>query len=231
MLNPFKMKFALLLITAACHPIPTKTVPTHTPNKKESAMTIAPKDCESKLHKVTDRDDLIRQIYETAILEDCLYSIPNKELQAIWDIPVVTGEEEREKHLEQSRLMLDPIDIDSRLGLYVARYQHDNDKDVFVFFRIKLNWDLFEKQRTLFLEGHFPKFLGTPTTRKIETNPFKTTMRYPVYFDFPKYYQHMKDGFIKGETSYQWNINNKKIYANTYSQPIVPEITFTNFNN
>lgn len=235
-----KIVLALSCALVACQPMPSQTIQSNStkalnkennqPNQ-ETTMTITPKDCKSKLHRVTDRDDLIRQIYETAILEDCLYSMSTKELQAIWDIPVLTVEEERQKYPSKKAPTLEPVDIHSRLGLYVVRSEIENAKFYTENFNtvnltIRLNLSSFEKQRTLFLEGNFPEFLGTPIVK--EFDPIATTMRYPIFADFHQKYGSRKSDFIQGTTNYYWNINNRQITAGTYIQPIITKLIFSN---
>lgn len=45
------------------------------------------------LHKVENRDDLIKQMYDTAFKDDCLYTMHASELQEIWQIPVIEAYE------------------------------------------------------------------------------------------------------------------------------------------
>ena len=103
--------------------------------------------CRPHLHRAENRDDLIRQMFQTGLLDDCLYSMPPEELQRIWDIPVVPLN--KATHIG--------ADIPSRLGIYVV---HD---DIFRFLSIDLNKDSIENIGTLFPEGHYPYFMPEPS--------------------------------------------------------------------
>ena len=65
--------------------------------------------CRGMLHKVENRDDLIKQMYDTAFKDDCLYAMYALELENIWKIPVVEGYVNN--HFEN---------FASPIGLYVA---------------------------------------------------------------------------------------------------------------
>ena len=104
--------------------------------------------CRPHLHRAENRDDLIRQMFQTGLLDDCLYSMPPEELQRIWDIPVVP--KNKDTHIG--------ADIPSRLGLYVAYSIHG--------LSIRLNKDSIENIGTLFPEGRYPHFMPEPSLIK-----------------------------------------------------------------
>ena len=63
------------------------------PKRDEKALTVeeiaqAKASCLITLHKVTSRDDLIGQMFQTALEDDCLYHFTSTELEKIWGIPV-----------------------------------------------------------------------------------------------------------------------------------------------
>lgn len=114
--------------------------------------------CRPYLHRVEHRDDLIRQMFQTGLLDDCLYSMPPEELQQIWDIPVVRMDDYDTGS-----------DIPSRLGFYVS---YDRKFGL----SIDLNKDSINEVGTLFPEGHYPNFMPEPSL--ITTADFSWGMRH-----------------------------------------------------
>lgn len=111
--------------------------------------------CREKLHKVTDRDDLIQQLYETAFEDDCVYEMSNEDLERIWGIPV--KQHEYFSPPTQEEILNDPSiqlrDIDSPLGFYIV-----TSKD---YIGLGLSRDAYNRGvGTLFPEGHFPEIFG-----------------------------------------------------------------------
>ena len=68
--------------------------------KKETTMEQVRNRCRRMLHKVESRDDLIKQMYETAFKDDCLYVMHAEELKEIWKIPVTDSYPEMPKYLD-----------------------------------------------------------------------------------------------------------------------------------
>lgn len=56
-------------------------------NSNQEIKSMGSNPCDN-LHKVTSRDDLIRQMYETAFKDDCLYEMSKDDLENIWGISV-----------------------------------------------------------------------------------------------------------------------------------------------
>lgn len=219
------------------------------PKKSPAPQNIisTPEQCRAKLHKVSSRDDLIRQMYETATLDGCLYAIYYRDLEDIWGIPVLTREEEEAAtpeigkvknlkdncYLTGSSDMLSPTaDVESPIDMYVLSHElADRGANGLPFntvsLSIKPNLSLYQKQRGLFFEGHFPAFLGTPISEKWSYPEPPATVqpsRHDCYADYPE----RPDDFIKANMSYYWNINGRQVYAQSESQPFVISIDFYN---
>ena len=88
--------------------------------KAARADSIAIERCRKQLHRATDQDDLIQQMYYTALRDNCLYAMDLEELQRIWDIPVLEG--------------WDTYPSSSRLGIWV------NKTDNFTIYPISTNF-------------------------------------------------------------------------------------------
>ncbi|WP_373755459.1 hypothetical protein [Neisseria sp.] len=106
--------------------------------------------CRSKLHKAESRDDLLKQMYETAVLDDCLYAMDVEELEKIWGIPV---------------RMVDPNDrallkdLHSPIGLHIIKDGVAGESRAYY---LKMTKSEFHRTGTLFPEGRFPAFLPKP---------------------------------------------------------------------
>ena len=93
------------------------------PKRDEKALTIeaiaqAKASCVKTLHKVTSRDDLIGQMFETALEDDCLYHFTSAELEKIWGIPVFDYVQPADGTDFSKPLNKD---IESSIGLYIEK--------------------------------------------------------------------------------------------------------------
>ena len=129
------------------------------PKRDQKALTVeaivqAKASCLKTLHKVTCRDDLIDQMYETALEDDCLYHFTSAELEKIWGIPVFD-------YVQVDPMML-PIppnkDIESPIGLYVEK----DTVPAGTSFYMKMTLSELEKHFSIFPEGYFPSILPEP---------------------------------------------------------------------
>ena len=66
---------------ATPQPEPAKSTP---PKKQKEPNPKSNQSCHPYLHKVTSLYDLIRQMFQTAVFDDCLYDMQPETLQEIW---------------------------------------------------------------------------------------------------------------------------------------------------
>ena len=143
--------FSLTSNAASQQPEPPKN--THTqeqkaPNQKQ------PQSCRDYLHKVTDLDDLIRQMFQTGLFDNCLYDFQPEELQQIWGIPVLPDTKGFDFRASQA-------DVNSPFNFFVQFDTFPNEK--LKQFSIALNKKGYEQDGTLFPSGKFPDFLPKPS--------------------------------------------------------------------
>ena len=178
------------------------------------AIAQAKTSCLITLHKVTSRDDLIKQMFETALEDDCLYHFSPTELEKIWDIPVFD-------YVQVDPMML-PIppnkDIESPIGLYVEK----NTVPAGATFRIEMTLSELEKHFSIFPEGYFPSILPEP---KSFTLPEAAIRSHHVTYIPP--YQSPPQAKIKADRMYYWFKDNQAVAAAGF----VGEITFLSFLN
>ena len=179
---------------------------------EEIAQTKA--SCLITLHKVTSRDDLIKQMFETALEDDCLYHFSPTELEKIWDIPVFD-------YVQVDPMML-PIppnkDIESPIGLYVEK----NTVPAGATFRIEMTLSELEKHFSIFPEGYFPSILPEP---KSFTLPEAAIRSHHVTYIPP--YQSPPQAKIKADRMYYWFKDNQAVATSGF----VGEITYLSFLN
>ena len=82
--NLFIAFLGLFSFTSNAAPQPEPPQNTHTQEQNKQ-----PQSCKDYLHKVTDLDDLIRQMFQTGLFDNCLYDMTPEELHQIWGIPVL----------------------------------------------------------------------------------------------------------------------------------------------
>ena len=162
--------------------------------------------CRPHLHRAENRDDLIRQMFQTGLLDDCLYSMPPEELQRVWDIPVVP--------LNKDTYV--GADIPSRLGFYVV---HDDR-----FLSIRLNKDSIENIGTLFPEGHYPQFMPEPSL--IEKADFSwgthhNNLKWTIY-------QAKENDQIQHGQEHVWVKGDRFIVPNVYMYGAIVSLVFFN---
>ena len=178
------------------------------------AIAQAKASCLKTLHKVTSRDDLIGQMYETALEDDCLYHFTSAELKKIWGIPVFD-------YVQVDPMML-PIppnkDIESPIGLYVEK----NTVPAGTSFYMKMTLSELEKHFSIFPEGYFPSILPEP---KSFTLPEAAIRSHHVTYIPP--YQSPPQAKIKADRMYYWFKDNQAVAASGF----VGEITYLSFLN
>ena len=178
------------------------------------AIAQAKTSCLITLHKVTSRDDLIGQMFQTALEDDCLYHFTSTELEKIWDIPVFD-------YVQVDPMML-PIppnkDIESPIGLYVEK----NTVPAGATFRIEMTLSELEKHFSIFPEGYFPSILPEP---KSFTVPEAAIRSHHVTYIPP--YQSPPQAKIKADRMYYWFKDNQAVATSGF----VGEITYLSFLN
>ena len=172
--------------------------------------------CLKKLHPVKNRDDLIAQMFETALEDDCLYHFTSAELEKIWGIPVFD-------YVQVDPMML-PIppnkDIESPIGLYVEK----DTVPAGTSFYMKMTLSELEKHFSIFPEGRFPHTLPAPKSYAL---PEAALRHAPAYL--PPY-QSPPQAKIKAGRTYYWFKDNRAVAVTSF----VGEITyfwFTNFRS
>ena len=189
------------------------------PKRDQKALTIeeiaqAKARCLQTLHKVTSRDDLIGQMFETALEDDCLYHFTSTELEKIWGIPVFD-------YVQVDPMML-PIppnkDIESPIGLYVEK----DTVPAGTSFYMKMTLSELEKHFSIFPEGYFPSILPEP---KSFTLPEAAIRSHHVTYIPP--YQSPPQAKIKADRMYYWFKDNQAVATSGF----VGEITYLSFLN
>ena len=178
------------------------------------AIAQAKASCLITLHKVTSRDDLIGQMFETALEDDCLYHFSPTELEKIWDIPVFD-------YVQVDPMML-PIppnkDIESPIGLYVEK----DTVPAGTSFYMKMTLSELEKHFSIFPEGYFPSILPEPKSFAL---PEAAIRSHHVTYIPP--YQSPPQAKIKADRMYYWFKDNQAVATSGF----VGEITYLSFLN
>ena len=189
------------------------------PKRDEKALTVeeiaqAKASCLITLHKVTSRDDLIGQMFQTALEDDCLYHFTSTELEKIWDIPVFD-------YVQVDPMML-PIppnkDIESPIGLYVEK----DTVPAGTSFYMKMTLSELEKHFSIFPEGYFPSILPEPKSFAL---PEAAIRSHHVTYIPP--YQSPPQAKIKADRMYYWFKDNQAVATSGF----VGEITYLSFLN
>ena len=189
------------------------------PKRDEKALTVeaiaqAKASCLQTLHKVTSRDDLIGQMFQTALEDDCLYHFTSAELEKIWGIPVFD-------YVQVDPMML-PIpankDIESPIGLYVEK----DTVPAGTSFYMKMTLSELEKHFSIFPEGYFPSIFPEP---KSFASPDAAIRSHHVTNIPP--YQSPPQAKIKADRMYYWFKDNQAVAAAGF----VGEITLLSFLN
>ena len=167
--------------------------------QKEITMEQVRNRCRSMLHKVENRDDLIKQMYDTAFKDDCLYAMYALELENIWKIPVVEGYDSNQLHRNFS----------SSIGLYVA-IRHDSFQTSFIILPTK---QYYKEKISIFPENKFPDFLPKPNEKEMP----------PKYGD---YYPRQENDPIKELVNYYWRENGREMVAANNGSGAIQTFTF-----
>ena len=174
------------------------------PKRDEKALTVeaiaqAKASCLKTLHKVTSRDDLIGQMFETALEDDCLYHFTSTELEKIWGIPVFDYvQPAAETDFSKPRNK----DIESSIGLYVET----KTVPAGVSFNIEMTLSELNKHFSIFPEGRFPNTLPAPKSFALPEAALR--QHHPTYI--PPY-QSPPQAKIKAGRTYYWFKDNRSV--------------------
>ena len=188
------------------------------PKREEKALTVeaiaqAKASCLKTLHKVTSRDDLIAQMFQTALENDCLYHFSSAELEKILGIPVADY-----IHVDPLKLPVPPNkDIESPIGLYVVK----NTIPAGATFRIEMTLSELNKNFSIFPEGRFPSVLPQPKSFALN----EAALRHPPAYIPP--YQLPPQAKIKAGRKYYWFKDNRAVAVTSF----VGEVTYLRFTN
>ena len=185
------------ILQTTSQPEPTQSTP---PKKQKEPNPKPNQSCHPYLHKVTSLDDLIKQMFQTAVFDDCLYDMQPETLQEIWGIPVIT----EGSYLKYSVYLADVL---SPFPFFVHR---DPNRKML---SIALNTQGYKQDGTLFPSGKFPDFLPEPSgSRVVDYSPIGGG-----WLQLSEHYQAKPDAQIKPNTTYGWVniVNNNFIEVQT----------------
>ncbi|HHK6003875.1 TPA: hypothetical protein ACQWMG_001800 [Neisseria subflava] len=170
--------------------------------KKETTMEQVRNRCRRMLHKVESRDDLIKQMYETAFKDDCLYVMHAEELKEIWKIPVTDSYPEMPKYL----------DIESPIGMYVVIEHTSYKTNIYISMTKKYR----EKKGSIFPENNFPAFLPVPKEDEMPDSYYTDT----IFVD------RKESDSIKERFHYYWRENGREIIATNSGTGAILALSF-----
>ena len=171
--------------------------------------------CLKKLHPVKNRDDLIAQMFETALEDDCLYHFTSAELEKIWGIPVFDYvQPAAETDFSKPRNK----DIQSSIGLYVEK----ETVPAGASFYMKMTLSELNQHFSIFPEGYFPSILPEPKSFAL---PEAAIRSHHVTYIPP--YQSPPQAKIKADRMYYWFKDNQAVATSGF----VGEITYLSFLN
>lgn len=165
--------------------------------------------CRSRLYKVHSRDDLLKQMYETAVLDDCLYAMDVEELERIWGIPVGIPDPNDTALLK---------DLHSPIGLHVIK----SGSGVYYLNMTKTE---FHRTGTLFPEGRFPAFLPEP-------REFEEDVGYRLeWMPSGNPYIGSEDSPIRYNWRYFWRLNGRLLEAEHWELGAIGFMAFYEHEN
>ena len=193
----------------------------------EEAAAKARARCRPLLHRPESIDDLVVQMYRTALEDDCLYSMKAEELERIWEIPVVYSLNQRINFGDPA--VRKKIQY-SRLDIFVTKWDFAPTKDMhsirkpFVSYNVNLTDHGVKTIGSLFPAGRFPTELPEPV--KLEKKPRTIDMlAYPMPpFDkagFRSAYRAKPGDQIQGKFNYLWKKGKRGMHVSTHSSGAV----------
>jgi hypothetical protein len=154
--------------------------------------------CRKLLHRVSNQNDLIQQMYQTALRDDCLYAMDLDELQRVWDIPV---QDDWKK----------PAPV-SRIGVWVEKSSDFVIYPNSVNFRTEYERDI--QPKSMFADNYFPSFLPRPIVKdKAEEQAKYGPPTDGVILDYDYKSNSPQPGFIQAGYSYSWKHDERTMEA------------------
>ena len=189
---------ACSIALCACSPEQTNQQSGNT-DSSPAATEKAKARCMNTLHHVSNRDDLISQMFQTALEDDCLYHFTSAELEKIWGIPVFDYvQPAAETDFSKPRNK----DIESSIGLYVET----KTVPAGVSFSIEMTLSELNKHFSIFPEGRFPNTLPAPKSFALPEAALR--QHHPTYI--PPY-QSPPQAKIKAGRTYYWFKDNRSV--------------------
>ena len=205
---------ACSIALCACSPEQTNQQSGNT-DVSPAAIKKAKARCMNTLHHVSNRDDLISQMFQTALEDDCLYHFTSAELEKIWGIPVFDYVQPADgTDFSKPRNK----DIESSIGLYVEK----ETAAAGASFYMKMTLSELNQHFSIFPEGHFPSILPEPKSFAL---PDAALRSHHVTYIPP--YQSPPQAKIKADRMYYWFKDNQAVAAAGF----VGEITLLSFLN
>ena len=178
------------------------------------AIAQAKASCLQALHKVTSRDDLIGQMFQTALEDDCLYHFTSAELEKIWSIPVFDYVQPADGTDFSKPLNKD---IESSIGLYVEKTTAPAGAN----FRIEMTMSELNQHFSIFPKGYFTSVLPNPKSFALN----EAALRHPPAYLPP--YQSPPQAKIKAGRTYYWVKENRAVAVTSF----LGEVTYLWFTS
>ena len=178
------------------------------------AIAQAKASCLKTLHKGTSRDDLISQMFQTALENDCLYHFTSAELEKIWGIPVFDYVQPADGTDFSKPLNKD---IESPIGLYVEK----TTAPAGATFRIEMTMTELNQHFSIFPKGHFTSVLPNPKSFALN----EAALRHPPAYLPP--YQSPPQAKIKAGRTYYWVKENRAVAVTSF----LGEVTYLWFTS
>ena len=170
--------------------------------------------CMNTLHHVSNRDDLISQMFQTALEDDCLYHFTSAELEKIWGIPVFDYVQPADGTDFSKPLNKD---IESPIGLYVEK----TTAPAGATFRIEMTMTELNQHFSIFPKGHFTSVLPNPKSFALN----EAALRHPPAYLPP--YQSPPQAKIKAGRTYYWVKENRAVAVTSF----LGEVTYLWFTS
>ena len=166
---------------------------------------------------MTSRDDLIGQMFQTALEDDCLYHFTSAELEKIWGIPVFDYVQPADGTDFSKPLNKD---IESSIGLYVETKTIPAGTS----FYIEMTLSELNQHFSIFAEGHFPSILPQPKSYALHEEALRHA---PAYI--PPY-QSPPQAKIKAGRTYYWLKDNQAAAVTSFVGE-TKTVWFTNYRS
>ena len=191
----------------------------------EEAAAKARARCRPLLHRPESIDDLVVQMYRTALEDDCLYSMETEELERIWEIPVIYSLNwsiDLESPAVQKKVQ------HSRLDVYIHKRNFLPTEDMFrkphSSYSVTLTNHGIETIGSMFHSGRFPAELPEPLKLKkklLLDDAVFAPMLPSVKTELQSKYWSKPDDQIQGKFDYLWKKGKRGMYISTHESGAV----------